>query len=260
MLGMMAKPENIEEAVAASERSAVRLRRSGGPGRAAGAPGRARWPVMAGMRASAAPATSRPSAATATSMFSGFAIIPNIAAHLQLNLGYPREKLGGLYMVGGAVSFVVLRVAGRWVDRFGAPRVATAGTTVFVAVMLGAFAFPPPWLPVLAIFPCFMIGNSLRNVSMSTLSSRVPSPQERARFMSTQSAVQHLASALGASLSTQLLTVEPGGRLGGIRTLAFLSIAVATALPFLLMAVSGALTRREASRGEPAHPVATGLR
>jgi predicted MFS family arabinose efflux permease len=199
-------------------------------------------------------------AATATSMFSGFTIVPNIAAHLQLNLAFPRDRLGGLYMIGGVVSFVVLRVAGRWVDRFGAPRVAAAGTAVFVAVLLGAFAFPPPWLPVVAIFPCFMIGNSLRNVSMSTLSSRVPSPAERARFMSAQSAVQHLASALGAGLSTQLLTVEPDGRLGGMRTLAFLSIGVALGLPFLLLAVSGALSRREGGRIEPAHPVPPGLR
>jgi predicted MFS family arabinose efflux permease len=199
-------------------------------------------------------------AATATSMFSGFAVIPNIAAHLKLNLAFPRDRLGGLYMVGGAVSFVVLRVAGRWVDRVGAPRVAAAGTAVFVAVLLGAFAFPPPWLPVVAIFPCFMIGNSLRNVSLSTLSSRVPSPTERARFMSAQSAVQHLASALGAGLSTQLLTVAPDGRLGGMRALALLSIGVALALPFLLQAVSGALSRREGGRLEPAHPVPPGLR
>jgi predicted MFS family arabinose efflux permease len=198
--------------------------------------------------------------ATAASMFSGFAIIPNIAAHLQLNLGFPRDRLGGLYMAGGAVSFVVLRVAGRWVDRFGAPRVAVAGTAAFVGVLLAAFAFPPPWLPVLAIFPAFMIGNSLRNVAASTLSSRVPSPAERARFMSAQSAVQHLASALGAGLSTWLLTVEPEGRLGGMRGLAFVSMAVALAVPVLLQAVSVALSRREVTRGEPVHPVPPALR
>ncbi len=199
-------------------------------------------------------------AATGTSMFSSFAIIPNIAAHLQLNLGFPRDRLGGLYMAGGVVSFVVLRVAGRWVDRFGAPRVSTAGTAVFVTVILAAFAFPPPWLPVLAIFPMFMIGNSLRNVSASTLSSRVPSPPERARFMSTQSAVQHLASALGAGLSTQLLREEPDGRLGGVRTLAFLSISVALLVPLLVVAVDRALSRREGARAERAHPVQPGLR
>ncbi len=199
-------------------------------------------------------------AATATSMLSGFAIIPNIAAHLQLNLGFPRERLGGLYMAGGAVSFVVLRVAGRWVDRFGAPRVAAAGSATFVAVMLGAFAFPPPWLPVLAVFPFFMIGNSLRNVSVNTLSSRVPSPAERARFMSAQSAVQHLASALGAGLSTRILVVTPDGRLGGVRALALFSAALALALPFLLLAVSAALSRREATRTQTAHPAETSLR
>jgi predicted MFS family arabinose efflux permease len=199
-------------------------------------------------------------AATASSMLSGFAIVPNIAAHLQLNLKFPRDRLGGLYMAGGAVSFVVLRVAGRWVDRFGAPRVGAAGTAVFVAVLLGAFAFPPPWLPVLLIFPCFMIGNSLRNVSSSTLSSRVPAPAERARFMSTQSAVQHLASALGAVLSTQLLTEEPDGTLGGVRTLAFFSIAVALALPVFLLLVDSALVRRDGRPGAVAHPVQPGLR
>ncbi|MCM2333375.1 MAG: MFS transporter [Anaeromyxobacteraceae bacterium] len=198
--------------------------------------------------------------ATATSMLSGFAIIPNIAAHLQLNLGFPRDRLGGLYMAGGAVSFVVLRVAGRWVDRFGSPRVAAAGTAVFVGVMLGAFAFPPPWLPVIVVFPLFMIGNSLRNVSTNTLSSRVPSPAERARFMSAQSAVQHLASAVGAGLSTRLLVVEPEGRLGGVRALALFSVTVALALPVLLLAVSRALSRREAALLQTAHPVETGLR
>ncbi len=187
-------------------------------------------------------------AATAVTMLSGFAVIPNIAAHLQFNLGYPRDSLGGLYMAGGVVSFMVLRVAGRWVDRVGAPRVAAAGTAVFVLVLLMAFAYPPPWLPVMVAFTAFMIGNSLRSVSMNTLASRVPSPAERARFMSTQSAVQHLASASGAALSTRVLSVGADGRLEGMRSLAFFSTGVALALPLLLLAVTRALARREAAR------------
>jgi predicted MFS family arabinose efflux permease len=197
-------------------------------------------------------------ACSATSMMSGFAIIPNIAAHLQFDLGYPRQGLGGLYMAGGAVSFLVLRLAGRWVDQVGAPRVAAAGTAIFIAVLLVAFAYPPAGLPVVVAFVAFMIGNSLRNVSVNTLSSRVPGPAERARFMSAQSAVQHLASSVGAGLSTQLLTVGPDGRLGGIRTLAFFSGAVALLLPFLLSAVAAAIARREAAQ-RSAPPVAASL-
>ena len=53
--------------------------------------------------------------------------------------------------------------------------------------------------------------------------------------MSAQSAVQHLASALGAALSTQLLTVDPGGKLGGMRQVAFFSASLALLGSGLLM-------------------------
>ncbi len=162
-------------------------------------------------------------------------------------------------MAGGVVSFLVLRVAGRWVDRVGAPRVAAVGTAVFVAVIMVAFAYPPAGLPVVVAFVFFMVGNSLRNVSINTLSSRVPAPAERARFMSAQSAVQHLSSALGAALSTQLLTVEADGKLGGMRQVAFFSAGVALAVPFLLTAVSTGISRREAARSAVKQAAGAGL-
>jgi predicted MFS family arabinose efflux permease len=186
-------------------------------------------------------------ASAAAAMMSGFSIVPNIAAHLQFNLGYPRPRLGLLYMAGGAVAFVVLRVAGRWVDRFGAPVVAAGGTGLFVAVLALGFAWPAPWLPVAGLFVAFMMGNSLRNVAMNTLTSRVPGPAERARYMSVQSAVQHLSSALGAGLSTRLLTAEPDGRLGGMKGLSLFSGAVALLVPLLLAAVQARLARRRAA-------------
>jgi predicted MFS family arabinose efflux permease len=127
-------------------------------------------------------------AATSSAMMSGFLIIPNIAAHLQFDLGYPRAHLGLLYMAGGSVSFLVLRVGGRWVDRAGSARVAAVGTALFLAVLWVGFAFPRPWVPVLPLFVGFMTSNALRNVSTTALSTRVPGPSERARFLSTQSA------------------------------------------------------------------------
>ena len=194
-------------------------------------------------------------AATAAAMMSGFAIIPNISAHVQLNLGYPRDRLGVVYMVAGAVAFVMLRIAGRWVDRFGAPVVSAAGTTIYVLVLAVGFAWPPPWLPVMALFVAFMMGNSLRNIAMNTLTSRVPGPAERARFMSVQSAVQHLASALGAGLSSRLLTMEPDGRVGGMTSLSLFAGAVALLVPLLLAAVQ----RRLLGRVQPAAaPLAAG--
>jgi hypothetical protein len=75
----------------------------------------------------------------------------------------------------------------------------------------------------------------------------VPGPAERARFMSVQSAVQHLASALGAGLSTRLLSVGPDGRLDGMVGLSAFSGAVALLVPFLLAAVQSRLAARSAA-------------
>jgi predicted MFS family arabinose efflux permease len=178
-------------------------------------------------------------------MLSGFAVVPNLAAFVQLNLGFPRERLGAAYMIGGVVSFGVLRAGGRLVDRAGAPAVATLGTALFLAVLAFGLAYPQPWLPVLFLFAAFMTANSLRNVSATTLSSRVPGPAERARFLSTQSAVQHVASAVGATLSTRVLSVGADGRIEGMRGLVAGSAAVAALLPVLLVGVAARLRRRD---------------
>ena len=137
--------------------------------------------------------------ATATTMAATFALVPNLAAFLQFNAGLPRERLGFLYMVGGALSFAVLRVVGHAIDRFGAPRVAAVGTAVMLANLALDFVPAEPMLPAWALFVLFILANSFRNPALSTLASRVPRASERARFQSTQSAVQHLASAGGRS-------------------------------------------------------------
>jgi predicted MFS family arabinose efflux permease len=185
--------------------------------------------------------------ATAMAMASGFAIVPNIASWFMFNLGFPRERLGLIYMAGGAVAFFTLRLAGRMVDRFGAPVVSAVGTAIFLVTLGLGFGWPPAWIPVVPLFVGFMVGNSTRNVSLSALSTRVPSQSERARFLSAQSAVQHLAAAAGAALSSRLLTVEPDGRLAGMRGLVLFSAALALALPFLLSAVARRLPATGAS-------------
>jgi predicted MFS family arabinose efflux permease len=190
---------------------------------------------------------------TATAMMAGFAIIPNIAAHLQLNLGYPRARLGLLYMVGGAVTFGTMRLAGHLVDRAGAAAVAAGATALFLAVLGFGFAFPPAGVPVLPLFVAFMVANSTRNVSLNTLSTRVPEPAERARFMSAQSAVQHLAAAFGAALSSRLLW-ESGGRLEGMPRLAAFAGVLALALPVIVAGVAAGLRTRARDAAPAAEP------
>lgn len=178
---------------------------------------------------------------TAVVMAAGFVIVPYLSPFLQFNLGYPREHLGLLYLVGGAASFVNLRIVGALVDRYGATPIGTIGSVALIGLTYLWFIAPPGTVPVLLAFVSFMIFMSFRNVPFTTLTSKVPAPAERARFMSIQSAVQHMAAAAGSFLAARMMTELPDKSLDGMPRVAFVSMALTVAVPFMLHAVEGRL-------------------
>ncbi|HEY0093951.1 MAG TPA: MFS transporter [Archangium sp.] len=189
----------------------------------------------------------------------GFVIIPNISGYVQHNLGYPRDELELIYFVGGLVSFVTLRAAGKAVDALGSFRVGTVGSVLFIGTLYISFIHLPAGVPLVAVFACFFLSNGVRNVAYSTLTSRVPEQAIRARFMSFQSAVQHLGAAAGASLSSKLLTDLPGGQLGGMNRVVLVSMALTLVAPTMFFLVERRVLARDRVAAPPlaAVPVAT---
>jgi MFS family permease len=181
----------------------------------------------------------------ATAMAGSFALIPNFSSYFQFNGGYPRDGLGMLYLVAGAVSFVAMQVTGRMVDRFGATVVAAVGTAGFVIVVGAGCATGTPHLPALAFFVGFMLSQALRNVAMNTVSTMVARPHERAAYQSLQSSAQHLASAGGAILSSRLLIERPDHSLGGMERVAAFALSLSLMLPILVFAVGRQLRGRD---------------
>ena len=193
---------------------------------------------------------------TAALMTGQFAVVPNIATYWQFNLGYPRERVGLLFIAGGAASFAGMRLAGRLADRFGAAVTTACATAAYAAVVLAAFVFPASTPPAFALFVGFMVASSGRMVPMQALSSRVPETAERARFLSAQSAVQHLGAAAGAFLGAGMLQELPGGRLGGMDRVGWLAVGLAAAVPALLWLVEASVRRREQGGVPGANPAA----
>jgi predicted MFS family arabinose efflux permease len=185
-------------------------------------------------------------AGTALITVSVFGVIPNLSAYVQHNLHYPREHLGLLYLVGGAVSFFAMRLAGMLVDKVGAPFVIGIGTVVFAATLFVFFITPLP-LPVISMFVLFMVAGSARGVPFQTLASRVPAPQRRASFMSASSAVQHLSSALGAFAASLILVERPDKTLAHMNLVAIASLVLALPIPLLLWFVESRVRAREAA-------------
>lgn len=169
-------------------------------------------------------------------MMSGFLIFPNIASFVQLNLGFPREEMGRLYLAGGIVSFSVMRLCGILVDRYGSAPLFLLGSAGFLLGVFGGFYLTPPLFGAYGIFICFMLFGTLRNISANTLTSKVPLPEERAGFMSLQSAVQHTATSAGGILSSRLLATSVDGTLEGVEMLVYASsVLVLSAAIFLVI-------------------------
>jgi len=177
-------------------------------------------------------------------MAAGFLVIPNLSAYVQENLGFPRSQLQWMYFFGGLISFVTLRAVGKLVDRWGSFPVGTVASLLLVVAFDLLFVHVPRSVPVAALFLFIFFALSSRNVAYNTLTSKVPEPGERARFMSFQSAVQHLASALGAGISSEVLFVQPDGRLGNVPTLGRMAMATVLLLPPLLFWVERGVRRR----------------
>jgi predicted MFS family arabinose efflux permease len=157
-------------------------------------------------------------------MVAGFLLIPNLATFLEFNLGFPRDRLGLLYLVGGIASFAIMIGSGRLIDRFGESWIGGGATTLLIAVTYTGFVLIPSPVPIVLLFVGFMVAMGVRGVATTSLASRVPEAHERARFVSFMSVCQHGASAIGAFLSAAILTLGPGGVLVGMNHVALVSI------------------------------------
>jgi predicted MFS family arabinose efflux permease len=173
-----------------------------------------------------------------------FMIIPNIASYILYNLDYPREHLGRLYLVGGIFSFFGMTQIGKLVDKIGSAHIATAATIIFSLTIYLGFGLETPVIPVMLIFILFMSGSSIRGVSYNTLSSKVPPANQRGRFMSMQSAIQHMASASGAFIAAKLLTANEDHSLSGMYQVAMIAFSLSLTLPPLIYILEARVKRR----------------
>lgn len=187
-------------------------------------------------------------AMAALALGSSFLLIPSLSPYLQSNVHFPRSRLDLLYLVGGFVSLVCTRAAGRLVDRYGSLLVGAVSIVPLVFVIWIGFVRLPPASWVWAIFMVYMLALALRNVSYNTLASKVPATSERARFQSLQSAVTHLSISAGAARSGRVLSTATDGSLVGMPRLARLSIALSVLIPVLMWRVE----RRVRARMAPA--------
>lgn len=175
-------------------------------------------------------------------------IVPNMSAYMQNNLGWPREKLGLLYLIGGCITIFTNPLSGKWIDRQGVTPVLITSTLFFIFILFFGFIHPQTILPIWCILPGFMLSTTMRFVGISTLNSKVPNPQELGRFMGIQNAWQQAMSACGAFLPTFFLSSDSKGALIGIDRLAIISIIIGIIIPTVAIILQRKLLKANLSQ------------
>jgi predicted MFS family arabinose efflux permease len=137
----------------------------------------------------------------ATIVTSGFILVPFLAAFTVYNVKRPESDLKYMYLCGGLATVVTMNVFGRLSDRFGKLimfRILALGTLV---PLLWFTNLPPTSLGVvLIVSTLFWVLSSGRMVPGTALITASAEPRYRGKFLSINATVQHLGSALAATL------------------------------------------------------------
>lgn len=178
-------------------------------------------------------------------MIAGFMVLPNLSTHIQNNMHYPRADLGFLYMVGGTVTFCCTRFIGRLVDKSGGTLVSmisvvlmTLGLTV--GVLFYQYGVHPLFLTV-----AFSLGMTTRNIAAQTIASQVPLPDQRASFMSINTAMTHGSASIGAFIGSLIVAQGPNMELLHMDRLVLLSIGLSLFIPVFFMRTEKLLKQRK---------------
>ncbi len=143
---------------------------------------------------------------------SSFVLVPHLATYLVVNAGLAQSELKFMYLCGGLATLVTLTFFGRLADRHGKLPVFRA-LALFTLVPIVLITNLPPGLPlalILVLTTVFMISTSGRMVPALALITASSAPRYRGGFMSLNTAVQHVACGLGASLGGMILA-QPAG-------------------------------------------------
>jgi predicted MFS family arabinose efflux permease len=132
---------------------------------------------------------------------------------------------------------------GRLTDRLGSSAMSWIGAGLTITVIWLWFINHVPAIPAMVLFVAFMGSMSVRGVPVRTLDTKIPLPNERAAFMSLQSAVQHISLALAAGLSSMWLTERPDKSLDGVPTLGVVAVCFAVLLPIFVTITERLLKR-----------------
>lgn len=138
-----------------------------------------------------------------------FTVISFLTPYMINNVGLRQDQIKYIYIVGGMATVISGVAIGKSVDKWGRFRMFTIFALMSCITMLLNTHLPVvPLMVVLSIAGFFFIFISGRMIPANTIISAVVQPQQRAGFMSLNSAAQSLASGTSAIIAGSVIVQE----------------------------------------------------
>lgn len=167
-------------------------------------------------------------------MLGQFTIIPFIAPYMVSNVGFTEHQLMYIYLLGGSATLITSPLVGRAADRYGKSSVFLGFALLSIIPLFLITNMPvAPVYWVLMVTTMFFIFISGRGIPATTMISGTVLPGSRGSFMSINSCVQQLSSALASFLAGSIVTKDDNGKLLHYSYVGYIAIA-ATLLAIIL--------------------------
>ncbi|TND10134.1 MAG: major facilitator superfamily MFS1 [Bacteroidetes bacterium] len=165
-----------------------------------------------------------------------FSVIPYIPSFLVSNAHIEQEDITYMYLVGGLVSVVSLRLIGYCADRFGRFKVfAILSLCATAPLLLITHMGVTPLYIVLIFTSLFFIFSGGRIVPANTMITSTALPHQRGGFLSINSAVQQLAGGLVAWIAGNIITENPDKSISNYDLVGYIAVG-ATLLTIVIAA------------------------
>ncbi len=160
-------------------------------------------------------------------MMGHFLIIPFINPYLEFNKGFSRNLTPMIYLFGGIASFFSAIVLGRFSDKTGKLKVFSY-SVLFSFIMVWIITNMPmiPFSLVIVLFVIWFTVATSRAVTAQAMISNVVHADQRGSFMSFNSSVQQLGTAIASFIAGFVVIKDNFGKLHRYEWVGYISVVV----------------------------------
>jgi DHA1 family inner membrane transport protein len=175
-----------------------------------------------------------------------FAVVPFISPYMVSNVGFSEKQLAFIYLIGGALTFFTSPLIGKLSDRIGKHKTFYLFLVISMVPIALITNMPATSLPLaLCVTSLFFISSNGRMVPANALMTSAVDPQHRGRFMSLNSAVVHLATALASVYGGLIVYRDETGKFHNYNIVGYITIGLCLTTLFLITKISAVEKKAE---------------